>query len=298
MRFFQPGRQARRTASLGLASGAALALVATAFAAAPAQAQAASSDDRIKPVRPIIGGVAQKDGAHPFMAALLAKGPGAANKRQFCGGSLIDSQVVLTAAHCVMDAPAQAVEIAVGRTLLSDKRQGQLRDVQQIVVHPRYLKGNAAYDMALVLLKKPVTGILPVKLPTAGTDALLRPGAQATVIGWGNTDTELPSFPDRLRGVQVPLLSHAECTATYSEYDKGVNICAGVEAKDSCQGDSGGPLFRKVSGRTYQIGVVSYGEGCGEQGAPGVYASTSSALLWSTLNESPEGKAMKKRLRR
>ncbi|MGW8885656.1 S1 family peptidase [Streptomyces sp. NPDC055749] len=296
MRIFQSGPRTRRTASLGLASGAALALVASAFVAAPAQA--ASADDRIRPVRPIIGGGAQKDGAHPFMAALLEKGSDSANKRQFCGGSLIDSQVVLTAAHCVMDAPAEALEVAVGRTVLSDKRQGQVRNVQQIVVHPRYLKGNAAYDMAFVMLKKPVTGTAPVKMPTAGTDALLRPGAKATVIGWGNTDTELPNFPDRLRGVRVPLLAHAECTATYPEYDKGVNVCAGVEAKDSCQGDSGGPLFRKVSGRTYQIGIVSYGEGCGEQGAPGVYTSTSSAKLWNTLNESPEGKAVKKRLRR
>ncbi|WP_455361455.1 S1 family peptidase [Streptomyces sp. SYSU K21746] len=296
MRVSPSRRRARRTTSVGLASSAALVLVATAVTTATAQP--VPSEERTRPSIKIIGGVQQPDSAHPWMAALLTKGSANPAKRQFCGGSLISGDAVLTAAHCVMGAPAKQIEVTVGRTVLSNKRQGQLRGVKNIVVHPRYLKGDPAYDLAVLELAKPVTGIAPVKMPTAGTDALLRPGAQAKVIGWGNTDTEVPSFPDRLRGVEVPLLAHAECTATYPDYNKAVNICAGVEGKDSCQGDSGGPLFRKVSGRTYQIGIVSYGDGCGEQGAPGVYASTSSAELWNTLAESPEGKRIKKRLRR
>jgi secreted trypsin-like serine protease len=294
MRDFLPRRHARRIASVGLASSAALALVAT----AAATAQAAPSDERSKPSIKIIGGVEQSDSAYPWMAALLSKGGESPTKRQFCGASLISPDVVMTAAHCVTGTKAKEIEVTVGRTVLSDKRQGQLRNVTNIVSHPRYLKGDEAYDLALLELAKPVTGIASVKLPTPGTDALLRPGAQAKVIGWGNTDTELPSFPDRLRGVNVPLLSHPECTATYPGYNKAVNVCAGVEGKDSCQGDSGGPLFRKVSGRTYQIGIVSYGDGCGEQGAPGVYTSTSSAKLWKTLDESRAGKRIKEKLAR
>ncbi|ATW46917.1 S1 family peptidase [Streptomyces peucetius] len=286
----------RRITSAGLVASAALALVGSAVTTATAQT--APDEERARPGAKIIGGVEQPNGAHPWMAALLSKGSGNPADRQFCGGSLVSDTVVLTAAHCVTGTKPKQVEVTVGRTVLSDKRQGQLRNVRSIVSHPRYVKGNEAYDLALLELAKPVTGTAAVKMPTAGTDALLRPGAQATVIGWGNTDTEVPSFPDRLRGVNVPLLSHAECTATYPGYNKAVNVCAGVESKDSCQGDSGGPLFRKVAGRTYQIGIVSYGEGCGEQGAPGVYTSTSSKKLWDTLAESPEGKRMKQLLRR
>lgn len=205
---------------------------------------------------------------------------------------------MLTAAHCAVVAPAGKPKVTVGRTVLSDKRQGYVRKVTEIVVHPRYAKGDTAYDLALYRLDKPVDGVAPVRLPTPGTDALLRPGAKASVIGWGNTGAQAPQSPDRLRGVTVLLLPHAECKATYKEYDKAVNICAGVENKDSCQGDSGGPLFRKVSGRTYQIGIVSYGDGCGEQGAPGVYTSTSSKKLWDTLAETPRGKRMKQLLKR
>ncbi|MFJ8076249.1 S1 family peptidase [Streptomyces sp. NPDC096176] len=294
MRDFLPRRHARRIASVGLASSAALALVVT----AAATAQAAPSDERSKPGIRIIGGVEQSDSAYPWMAAVLVKGAESPVKRQFCGASLISPDVVMTAAHCVTGTKAKDIEVTVGRTVLSNKRQGQLRNVTGIVSHPRYLKGDEAYDLALLELAKPVKDIASVKLPTVGTDALLRPGAKAKVIGWGNTDTELPNYPDRLRGVNVPLLSHPECTATYPGYNKSVNVCAGVEGKDSCQGDSGGPLFRKVSGRTYQIGIVSYGEGCGEQGAPGVYTSTSSAKLWKTLAESPEGKRIKKKIGR
>lgn len=161
-----------------------------------------------------------------------------------------------------------------------------------MVVHPRYLKGQEAYDVAFIQLSKPVRGISPIALPTQGTDALIRPGQKATVSGWGNTDTELPNTPDRLREVKVPILSHAECKTSYGEYDSKVNFCAGVETKDSCQGDSGGPIFRHVPGRRapIQVGVVSYGEGCGAQGAPGVYTSVSSSKLWKTLDESAGGR--------
>lgn len=298
----------RRLAAGGLAFGAALALVAAAAPAAQA-GQSIPSAERSRPSASIIGGTDVSNDAYPFMAALLTKGRGSAVDRQFCGGSLVSADLVMTAAHCVTGMKAKDLQIVVGRTVLSDSRQGQVRNVRppvgpggsgSIVVHPRYLKGKEAYDIAFVELAKQVKGIVPIKLPTVGTDALIRPGAKAVVTGWGNTDTDLPHFPDRLREVKVPLLSHAECKVSYGSYDAKLNICAGVEGKDSCQGDSGGPLFRKVPGRQepIQIGIVSYGDGCAAQGAPGVYTSVSSARLWKTLGESAEGKRVEQSLGR
>ncbi|MGW7056432.1 S1 family peptidase [Streptomyces sp. NPDC054887] len=291
-------RHSGRTAVAGAAAGAALALLISGATTAQAAPSPVAKDDR--PSAYIIGGAEKRDGAYPFMSALLEKGRGSAVDRQFCGGSLLAGNVVLTAAHCVEGTAARTIEVTVGRTVLSKKRQGSLRNVTDIVVHPRYAKGQEAYDMAFLVLDKPVRGTAPVLLPTLGTDALIRPGASATVAGWGNTNTEIPAFPDRLRAVNVPVLSHIECKATYAGYDKRVNVCAGVEGKDSCQGDSGGPLFRKLPGRqgVYQIGIVSYGDGCAEQGAPGVYAYTGSAKLWKTLDESAKGKKIKRLLGR
>ncbi|MBT2507670.1 serine protease [Streptomyces sp. ISL-98] len=289
--------QSRQITAAGMAAGVALSL--SISAAGTAQAAPVAKDGG-RPGAYIIGGVEKPNGSYPFMTALLNKGNGSPVDRQFCGGSLLSQDVVMTAAHCVEGTKAKTIELTVGRTVLSDKRQGSLRNVSEIVVHPRYANGQEAYDMALLVLDKPVTGIAPVVLPTQGTDALIRPGASATVAGWGNTNTEIPSFPDRLRAVNVPVLSHIECKATYPGYDKRVNVCAGVEGKDSCQGDSGGPLFRKLPGRqgVYQIGVVSYGDGCAEQGAPGVYTYTGSAKLWKTLDESAKGKKVKRLLGR
>lgn len=297
MRFPFLRLQSRQITAAGMAAGVALSL--SISAAGTAQAAPVAKDGG-RPGAYIIGGVEKPDGSYPFMAALLNKGNGSPVDRQFCGGSLLAQDVVMTAAHCVEGTKAKTIELTVGRTVLSNKRQGSLRNVSDIVVHPRYAKGQEAYDMALLVLDKPVTGIAPVVLPTQGTDALIRPGAPAAVAGWGNTNTEIPSFPDRLRAVNVPVLSHIECKASYPGYDKRVNVCAGVEGKDSCQGDSGGPLFRKLPGRqgVYQIGVVSYGDGCAEQGAPGVYTYTGSAKLWKTLDESAKGKKVKRLLGR
>lgn len=286
----------RRMASAAIAAGAVLGLV----AASTATAGAATPTHPGRPDSPIIGGTEKPVGSYPFMAALLTKGRGNPQDRQFCGGSLLDPNVVMTAAHCVVDVQPRQLETVVGRTVLSKKNQGHLRNVTDIVVHPRYARGQEAYDIAFLMLDKPVTGTAPVNLPTAGTDALIRPGAKATVIGWGNTDTEVPNYPDRLRAVDVPIVSHIECKASYASYDKKVNVCAGVEGKDSCQGDSGGPMFRKLQGRrgVYQTGIVSYGDGCAAQGAPGVYTYTGSAKLWDTLDESAKGRKVKQLLGR
>ncbi|MFF9811110.1 S1 family peptidase [Streptomyces coeruleorubidus] len=284
--------RARRIAGIGLASGAALALMATAAPSAQAD-QTSPSSDRSRPGSYIIGGSQVADGTYPFMTALMFKGSGSGRDRQFCGGSLINPVVVMTAAHCVEGMKPKDLELAVGRTVLSSK-QGKLRNVHDIVVHPRYGKGEAGYDLALLEMSKPVEGTAPIRMPTPGTDALIKPGAKATVIGWGNTNTEVPKYANRLRQVKVPLLSHDECKVAYDAYNKKVEICAGVEGKDSCQGDSGGPMFRTVPGRTpIQIGVVSWGDGCAAQGAPGVYTSLSSAKLWKTLEESRDGKRLK-----
>ncbi|MFH8659388.1 S1 family serine peptidase [Streptomyces afghaniensis] len=280
---------ARRSASVAVAAGTVLGLVAVSVGTA----HAATATDRGRPGVQIIGGVEKPNGSYPFMAALLSKGKGNPRDRHFCGGSLLSPYLVMTAAHCVVDEKPKQMETVVGRTVLSDKKQGHLRNVRTITLHEDY-------DFALLELDKPVYGIAPVNLPTQGTDALIRPGAKATVAGWGNTDTEVPTHPDRLRAVDVPIVSHIECKASYPDYDKTVNVCAGVEGKDSCQGDSGGPLFRTLKGRkgVYQIGIVAYGDGCAAQGAPGVYTYTGSAKLWDTLWKSADGKRLKRLLGR
>merc|ERR1719495_2684704 len=103
------------------------------------------------------------------------------------------------------------------------------------------------------------------------------------VSGWGAL--EQGSFgPDALHGVNVPLITDAECKQAYGASSITSNmICAGDVADggiDSCQGDSGGPLSYLTPIGYYVVGVVSWGAGCAQAGSPGVYAKVSAQLQW------------------
>jgi secreted trypsin-like serine protease len=236
----------------------------------------------------IIGGEPADLGEYPFMVALLYEPiNGTDYQKQYCGGSLIGSRWVLTAAHCVdfVESPDE-IAVAVNRTEL-DSTQGTRVDVKAIFIHPDYLTsatGNP--DVALIELAKPVRGVQPIRLAGAGDDVYETAGTLLTVIGWGNTTmTGQPNFPNELQELQVPVVSDAECDRAYQGgVVVEVELCAGDRGVDSCQGDSGGPLFVTTSSGAYvQVGVVSWGFKCGKEHFPGVYAEVNSPSVRSWI---------------
>jgi secreted trypsin-like serine protease len=263
-----------------------------------------ASLDQSRLVTPrIVGGTAVPNGKYPFQAALLIQSSGTNDyQRQFCGGSLISPFEVLTAAHCVEffgDGPEQLplseLRVVVGRTVLSST-QGQRRRAAAVSIHPRYNPVTASHDVAVVHLASPINGIRPIMLVTPGVDALERPGTLATVTGWGNTIAQPvgpggggANFPDRMREAQVPIVSRVECKtalATVGDTIDATMLCAGRTNLDSCQGDSGGPLFfRAVGGGFIQVGITSWGYGCGATGFPGVYARLSNRSVGNFILE-------------
>jgi secreted trypsin-like serine protease len=276
------GYFARRPLWLVLALALAVALAA-AFAAfgGAKPAKAAYYQPRI------VGGTEVRDGKYPFMAALLDTRRGSsAYYQQFCGGALIDRDSVLTAAHCVYGESATPLRVAVGKTVLSSS-QGQTRRVSAIFVHPSYNPNlDSRYDVAVLKLGSAVTGITPISLATSSQDSLETPGRSATVAGWGNTVAQPAhgsagtSWPDRMREAQVPLVSDTTARSAYGgSFFPGLMVAAGKTGKDTCQGDSGGPMFANVSGRYTQIGVTSFGIGCGASGYPGVYAEVNASAI-------------------
>src|SRR5215212_10600145 len=119
-------------------------------AAPPQAADEQTSYASVSPM--IVGGTAVPNGKYPFMAALLDKSrPGDAFDEQFCGGTLIDKDSVLTAAHCLLKPKPDKLEVVVGRTALNQNR-GQLRSVSRRFIHPRY-NGNG-YDAAVLKLRR------------------------------------------------------------------------------------------------------------------------------------------------
>jgi secreted trypsin-like serine protease len=235
----------------------------------------------------IIGGAAVPNGKYSFVTALLNtnKGP-TAFQQQFCGGSLIDRDSVLTAAHCVTGTRGLPVapgplRITVGRTVLNSD-QGQKRRVSRIFIHPRYNGDTVTtYDAAVLKLSSPVSGIAPVKLATAAQDYLEEPGRKATVAGWGSTSALPPgSFPDRMREVQVPIVSDTQAQQTlHQEFVPRLMVAAGRTGKGPCVGDSGGPMFARVSGKYTQIGITSFGPAVCTAGSPTVYTEVNAPSI-------------------
>jgi trypsin len=221
------------------------------------------------------------------MAAILNERLGGNDyNKQFCGGSLIAADWVLTAAHCVEDARVGDLAVAVGRTLLNST-QGQRRTVADVFVHPQYGSptGNA-HDAALLRLSTPVTTIEPITLATATDDALEDPrqNPSLTVIGWGTLRAGKPLYPNELYKVDVPVVSDAACRSAYgASMDPATEVCAGAAGIDSCYGDSGGPLFEDGSS-DIQVGIVSWGNGCAKKRFPGVYAEVNNPEIRTWIN--------------
>ncbi len=228
----------------------------------------------------IIGGENATSGTYPWVVSLQSS-----DGQHFCGGSLIDQQFVLTAAHCVEDEQAANMKAVIAEYDLSAQGAEQMRTVEAIYIHQDY--GND-HDIALLKLVSPVDNVTQnslVATASASFSSGLAVATPMTVIGWGNTSTTESTYPNILQQVQVPLFNHAACTEAYSGLGIGITsnmICAGFAegGKDSCQGDSGGPLVVDSNGSWTQVGVVSFGEGCAQPGYPGVYTNVSAYLDW------------------
>ena len=252
--------------------------------AAPHAADEQTPYASVSPKSPmIVGGTAVPNGKYPFMAALLDKRrPGDAFDKLFCGGTLIDKDSVLTAAHCLVNPKPDKLQVVIGRTALSQNR-GQLRSVSHRFIHPRYNRNG--YDAAILKLSRPVKTIKPIKLATAKQNNLEKPGHILRAAGWGVVKQRPGPFdilPFRMHEVSVPVVSDSRAKRTYQsqglKYLPSLQVAAGKKGNGACFGDSGGSLFD--SGSRTQVGITSHGAGgCGQSGYPAVYTEANNPQI-------------------
>ncbi|XP_067089328.1 serine protease 27-like isoform X2 [Osmerus mordax] len=228
----------------------------------------------------IVGGQDAPVGGWPWQVSLQR------SAFHFCGGSLINNQWVLTAAHCFPNTNPSNLQVILGAKSLDQPNQNQVSSsVAEIICNPNYDDRTSDNDMCLLKLSSAVTFtnyIQPVCLAAPGST--YNAGIVSWVTGWGtiNSDVSLPS-PRNLQEVDVPIVGNRQCNCNYGVGSITDNmLCAGLTAggKDSCQGDSGGPLVSKQDGRWIQSGVVSFGKGCALAKFPGVYARVSKYQTW------------------
>uniref|UniRef100_A0A3P9J2R2 Zgc:100868 n=1 Tax=Oryzias latipes TaxID=8090 RepID=A0A3P9J2R2_ORYLA len=226
----------------------------------------------------VVGGQNAPPGFWPWQVSLQE------SSGHFCGGSLINSQWVLTAAHCFPS--ASDVTVVLGLQSLEGSNPNNVsRTVTTVIVHPNYNSNTKDNDIALLQLSSPVTFnnyITPVCL--ASTNSTFYSGVNTWVTGWGTIGTGVPlPDPETLQEVQVPIVGNIQCDCNYGAGSITDNmLCAGLleGGKDSCQGDSGGPLVIKQNNIWIQAGVVSFGEGCALPNYPGVYTRVSQYQTW------------------
>ena len=231
----------------------------------------------------------------PWQVALVSSSEPDDFYAQFCGGSIVSAEWIVTAAHCVPGAAAADIDVLAGVTTLGEPGSTRVA-LQEIISHPQY--NTLENDIALLRLASPLdldgAEKTPIALPfTQQSASWPASGDSATVSGWGNTSTTSGAFPDVLMAAVVDVLTdppETQCGSyTTSDYLPSLMLCAAemTLGKDSCQGDSGGPLAVDVAGAWTLAGIVSWGFGCADPQYPGVYTRVTSYLDWIS-SEAPE----------
>jgi trypsin len=301
-------RRSRLVLLCSLVVAAALLVPASAFA---------QSGGTVQPK--IVGGSTASVSTYPWQAAVVispAKVSGNAHQRQFCGGSLLTSRIVVTAGHCVFDTDPDCnsiggvslclpsdpggdgtklldpddVDVVLGRSTLSDTSQGSEIPVQAVKLQDNFdgdFQGDGVprFDVAYLVLNSPAS---QTQIKIAGTDegALWDAGSPVDISGWGST-SESGSTVDTLRAARVDVIDDPTCDSDYSpDFDSATMVCAGFQdgGVDTCFGDSGGPLEAPLQGGGFRlVGITGWGSGCAEAGFPGVYTRVAGPTMRSLI---------------
>ena len=253
---------------------------------AQVSADTAGLPDTVEPTTgpvEIIGGTLAPAGKWPDTVAVLGN-------QGSCSGTLIAPDVVLTAGHCV-----GGMTTVIANTLdYNSQTTGQRATIKSHTAYPNW---ETQYDVSVIVLNTPITGVTP--RPVATTDCTMtsfgsKPSVQ--LVGFGAIDVAAMGNNTKLYEVTVPVTDAVGTTAGLG-FKPGIapggEFSAGDGVKDSCNGDSGGPVYLTTPRGPVLIGAVSRAYDTATQacGQGGIYVRADKVLAWI---ETTAGKAVSK----
>lgn len=236
----------------------------------------------------IVGGNEAKPNSIPYQAGLLIASQWSTT---LCGGCLLSSRHVLTAAHCL--AGANSVQVVLGAHNLFTVEDTQVRETVPIancVIHEKYDPAMLLNDIGMIYLQWSVVFndvIQPISLPPKEMMSRHFAGEIATISGWGRTSDSSSATSPVLRYTQNEIKSNSDCFDIFGDFVADSTMCSITRATASgiCGGDSGGPLVIYEDGVPMLVGCVSFVllAGC-ERAYPTGYARITSFLEWILHN--------------
>ncbi|XP_045212294.2 uncharacterized protein LOC123563518 [Mercenaria mercenaria] len=231
----------------------------------------------------IIGGFTAAKGFYPWQVGvrrLVSMGI----YGHWCGGTILSEHWILSAAHCFSDLSKGHIVVRTGDhdNKVEDDFEQEF-ELEYLINHRLYDESTYDYDIALLKIKqKDGAGIKfndhvqPACLPEQTTEYV--DGQKCHVSGWGKTES---GYQNLLKSARVPIIGDDTCQILYKDITDKM-VCAGYLAGgiDSCAGDSGGPLVCDINGRYTVMGATSWGAGCAEANAPGVYTRVTEFIPW------------------
>ncbi|XP_011185283.2 serine protease 1 [Zeugodacus cucurbitae] len=216
-------------------------------------------------------------GQFPYQAGLsLTRG----TSNYWCGGSLIGSTWILTAAHC--SDQVSKVTVYLGSTARTSAKVKYIVTSSSIYQHTGYKAKTLANDITLIKIPAVTytSEISAIKLPSISSSYASYDGSYAIASGWGRT-SDTSSTSSSLNYARLPIIANSVCASTYGKQVITANtICVSTPSGTStCQGDSGGPLA--LESGDVLVGVTSFvsKSGCAS-GAPAGFVRVTSYLPW------------------